>query len=53
MTDKAVIVALPEINSLNFDLSYDFDRTAASCAGDSGRGVVTNDPWGYSLVKDC
>ena len=46
--DKALIIALPESNGLKFDFSYDFNPTAASCAGDFGRGVVTNnDPWAY------
>ena len=37
---KAVIVAVPTGNSFNF--SYNFDPTAAHCAGDFGRGVMTN-----------
>lgn len=43
---KAHIIALPTGNSFTF--SYSFAPTAASCAGDFGRGVMTNkDPWGY------
>jgi hypothetical protein len=38
---KAVIVALPTGN--NFTFSYNFDSTAASCAGDFGRGEVTTE----------
>ena len=38
--NKARIIALPTGNT--FTLSYSFAPTAASCAGDFGRGVVTN-----------
>ena len=38
--NKAHIIALPTGNSFTF--SYKFEPTAASCAGDFGRGVVTN-----------
>jgi hypothetical protein len=37
---KAGIVAVPTGNSLAF--SYNFEPTAAHCAGDFGRGVMTN-----------
>jgi hypothetical protein len=37
---KARIIALPTGNTFTF--SYSFAPTAASCAGDFGRGVVTN-----------
>jgi hypothetical protein len=40
MGNKAVITALPGLNSLNF--SYNFEPTASNCAGDVGRGAVTN-----------
>ena len=43
---KARIIALPTDNSFTF--RYNFDSTAPSCAGDSGRGMLTNqNPWGY------
>jgi len=43
---KAHIIALPTDSGFTF--SYNFDTTAPSCAGDFGRGIVTNqDPWGY------
>ncbi len=44
---KALIIALPTGNSFTF--SYNFQPTAANCAGDFGRGVVmTNQfPWDY------
>jgi hypothetical protein len=38
--NKAHILALPTGNTFTF--SYSFAPTAASCAGDFGRGVVTN-----------
>jgi hypothetical protein len=45
-SSEAVIIALPTANSFIF--SYKFEPTAASCAGDIGRGKVTNpDPWHY------
>jgi hypothetical protein len=39
--------AVPTDNSFAF--SYRFESTAASCAGDSGRGMVTitGSPWDY------
>jgi hypothetical protein len=44
--NKASIIALPTQSDYKF--SYSFDPTAAHCAGDSGRGVVTNQsPWDY------
>ena len=43
---KAHIIALPAGN--NFSFSYSFAPTSASCAGDFGRGVVTNkSPFDY------
>ncbi len=43
---KAIIIAVPAGNSFNF--SYNFEPTAAHCAGDFGRGVVTNQsPFDY------
>jgi len=43
---KAHIIALP--TNSGFSFRYNFDPTAPSCAGDFGRGTVTNqDPWGY------
>jgi hypothetical protein len=50
MTDaahKARMLVLPTGNSFNF--TYQFEPTAASCAGDSGRGVLTinSSPWNY------
>jgi hypothetical protein len=43
---KASIIALPTGN--NYKFSYIFDPTATHCAGDSGRGMVTNQsPWDY------
>ena len=43
---KASIVALPTGNRFTF--SYNFEPIAANCAGDFGRGVVTNQcPWCY------
>lgn len=43
---KAHIIALPTGN--NFTFSYNFEPAAAGCAGDFGRGVVTNQsPWSY------
>ena len=44
---KAVIMALPTGN--NFTVSYNFDPSATSCAGDFGRGEVTTNqsPWDY------
>lgn len=47
---KASILALPTLPAGNsFNFSYKFEPTAASCAGDSGRGVLTinQSPWGY------
>ena len=44
---KALIIALPDSNALNFNFSYDFNPTAASCTADSGRGVVTSDRFDY------
>lgn len=42
----AVITAIPTANSFIF--SYKFAPTAARCAGDTGRGELTNpSPWGY------
>jgi hypothetical protein len=39
---KASILALPTLPAGNsFNFSYKFEPTAASCAGDSGRGVLT------------
>ena len=44
--NEAVLTALPSGNSFNF--SYNFDPTAAHCAGDFGLGVVTTQsPWDY------
>ncbi|HET7108914.1 MAG TPA: hypothetical protein VFI38_19025 [Candidatus Acidoferrum sp.] len=44
--NKASFIALPSGNDYKFN--YTFDPTAAHCAGDSGRGVVTNaSPWDY------
>jgi hypothetical protein len=47
MAHKTRILVLPTGNS--FTLSYQFEPTAASCAGDSGRGVLTinSSPWDY------
>jgi len=44
---KARILVLPTGNSFTF--SYQFEPTAGSCAGDSGRGVLTinSSPWDY------
>jgi hypothetical protein len=44
---KERILVLPAGNSFTF--SYKFEPTAASCAGDSGRGVLTinSSPWDY------
>jgi hypothetical protein len=44
---KAGILVLPTGNS--FTLSYKFEPTAPSCAGDSGGGVLTinSSPWDY------
>ncbi len=47
---KASIIALPNLpTDNNFHFSYKFEPTAASCAGDFGRGVVTINvsPWDY------
>ena len=47
---KARIIALPTVPAgNNFTFSYKFEPTAASCAGDSGRGVMTINPspWDY------
>jgi hypothetical protein len=47
---KASIIALPTLPPGNsFTFSYKFEPTAASCAGDFGRGVVTinSSPWDY------
>ena len=43
----AALVTLPDGNNFNF--SYNFDPTAAHCAGDFGRGVVVPNkgPWDY------
>jgi len=44
--NEAHIIALPTGNTFTF--SYSFAPTAASCAGDFGRGVVTSkSPWDY------
>jgi hypothetical protein len=46
VASEALLTALPTGNSFTF--SYKFEPTAPNCAGDFGRGVVTNqDPWGY------
>jgi hypothetical protein len=44
---KARILVLPTGNSFTF--SYQFEPTAASCAGDSGHGMLTinSSPWDY------
>jgi hypothetical protein len=44
---QARMLVLPTGN--NFTFSYQFEPTAASCAGDSGRGVLTlnSSPWDY------
>jgi len=44
---QARMLVLPTGNS--FTLSYQFEPTATSCAGDSGRGVLTinSSPWDY------
>ena len=50
---KVSIIALPTVPTLptgnSFNFSYKFDPTAASCAGDFGRGVLTinQSPWDY------
>ena len=45
---KAHIIAVPGANGNSFTFSYNFESTAPQCAGDFGRGLVTNqDPWGY------
>jgi hypothetical protein len=45
-TNKAHITAVP--TGSNFTFSYNFDPTAPSCAGDFGRGTLTDqDPWDY------
>ena len=47
---KVSILALPTLPVGNsFTFSYKFESTAPSCAGDSGRGVVTinSSPWDY------
>jgi hypothetical protein len=50
---KAHVLALPTHPTVptdnSFIFSYSFESTAASCAGDSGRGVVTitGSPWDY------
>ena len=47
---KVSIIALPTLPTGNsFTFSYKFEPTAASCAGDSGRGVLTimTSPWDY------
>jgi hypothetical protein len=50
---KASIIALPTVPTLptgnSFNFSYKFEPTAASCAGDFGRGVLTinRQPWDY------
>ena len=38
--NEIVIIALPDVNSLNF--GYTIKPNAANCAGDVGRGTVTN-----------
>jgi hypothetical protein len=45
---KAHILALPTGNH-DFIFSYNFDPSAASCAGDVGRGTITTtqSPWDY------
>lgn len=45
--DIIALASLPSGNSFNF--SYKFEPTAASCPGDSGRGVLTvkSSPWDY------
>jgi hypothetical protein len=47
--NKVDIIALPNGNSSNFNFSYKFEPTAASCPGDYGRGVLTvnSSPWDY------
>lgn len=46
--NKVHILALPadpsSLTDNNFNFSYKFDASAPSCAGDSGRGVLTVDP---------
>jgi hypothetical protein len=47
---KASIIALPTLpTGDSFTFSYRFETTAASCAGDFGRGVLTINlsPWDY------
>lgn len=47
---KVNIIALPTLPTGNgFTLSYKFEPTAASCAGDFGRGVliINSSPWDY------
>jgi len=50
---KAHVLALPAHPAVagdnSFAFSYSFESTAASCAGDSGRGMVTitGSPWDY------
>jgi hypothetical protein len=47
---KVSIIALPTLPTGNsFTFSYKFEPTAAGCAGDSGRGVLTimTSPWDY------
>lgn len=48
--NKVSVIALPTLPTGNsFTFSYKFEPTAASCAGDSGRGVLTiiTSPWDY------
>jgi hypothetical protein len=47
---KASIIALPTLpTGDSFTFSYRFETTAARCAGDFGRGVLTINlsPWDY------
>jgi hypothetical protein len=47
---KVSVIAVPVTpNADSFNFSYKFESTAASCAGDFGRGVVTINvsPWDY------
>jgi hypothetical protein len=50
--NKALVIALPTQPTVpgdSFTFSYKFESTAAKCAGDFGRGVVTiiPSPWDY------
>ena len=47
-SSKAHITAVPGADGSSFTFSYNFESSAPQCAGDFGRGVVTNqNPWGY------